>query len=342
MSDQFLQILVYLLLGGTIVFYVILDGFDLGVGSLQIFAGSDHDRRIFLNSIGPFWDGNEVWLIAIVGILLVGFPPVYAAILSGFYTLIMIMLFGIILRAVAIEFRSKEESKIWRYTWDFVFWFSSIIITFSAGVLLGNLLIGVPVDYNGDIYINFSEIFRGYPIFIGMLAISLFAMHGNLFLLIKTEAELQEKLHQFAFYTISLFYFFFIASTIWTWGMLGNITMIYLQYKIFFLIPLVLIILMAFIPVLVHKKRYGYAFFVSMSTITLLFLLPLIGTFPNMVPSNLDYDSNTLTVFNASSERLTLIITLIVAATGIPLVLTYGYILYRIFHGKTQVTDHSY
>ena len=197
MSIELLQILAYLIVGAATTLYVVLDGFDLGVGILQIFAGKDQNRRVFLNSIGPFWDGNEVWLIAIVGSLFVAFPDVYSVLLSGFYLLIMAMLLGVILRAVAMEFRSKEESLFWRYSWDGIFWFASVVITFTAGVLLSNLLIGVPITKERELYISLKEVFNPYSIFVGFFALSLFALHGNIFLLMKTEGELQERLYKF-------------------------------------------------------------------------------------------------------------------------------------------------
>lgn len=341
MSYETLQVLTYLLLGAAVVFYVILDGFDLGVGCLQIFAGDDNDRRVFLNSIGPFWDGNEVWLIAIVGVLLVGFPPIYAAILSGFYTLVMIMLFGIVLRAVSIEFRSKKPQQNWRYFWDTIFWASSVIITFTAGVLLGNLLVGLPIDKDGEIIISIGQIFRLYPSMVGIFSISLFSLHGCLFLLLKTEGKLQEKLHLYANKLMAVFFFLYIVITIWTWIKVRVIVQSFIVHPIFLLEPVLLVAALLLLPYFLSKKRYGWAFTFSMIAITLFFCVVLIGTFPRMLTSTID-PSYTLTLFNASAEKITLIITLVIAATGVPLVLTYGYILYRVFHGKTQLTDHSY
>jgi cytochrome d ubiquinol oxidase subunit II len=342
MPTEMLQILAYLIVGASVALYVVLDGFDLGVGLLQIFAGKDEHRRILLNSIGPFWDGNEVWLIAIFGALFVAFPDVYAVLLSGFYLLIMLMLLGFIIRGVAIEFRSKEKSLRWRYFWDGAFWFSSMIITFSLGVILGNLLLGVPITVEREMDLPMSEVFHPYSVFIGMFAISLFATHGSLFLLMKTEGELQHRLHNFAKYLIPLFYFFFVTATIWTWETVPHITEAFIEQKIFFIAPAVLIFFMACLPIALAKKRYGYCFLSSMITIVLLFLLIVIGTFPDMIPSSLDYSRNTLTLYNASSQRTTLIVTMFIAAFGIPLVFLYGTILYTIFRGKTRLTDHSY
>ena len=342
MSTQVLQILAYLIVGASVALYVVLDGFDLGVGILQVFVGKDENRRILLNSIGPFWDGNEVWLIAIFGALFVAFPDVYAILLSGFYLLIMLMLLGFIIRGVAIEFRSKEKSLTWRYFWDGAFWLASVIITFSLGVMLGNLLVGVPVNAEREMIISFSEIFHPYSIFMGMFAISLFATHGAIFLLMKTEGELQEKLHGFAKYLTPLFYFFFLTATVWTWGSVPRMTAAFITYKFFFLVPLVMLIFMGLLPFSLSTRRYGYSFISSMATIVFLFLLVLIGTFPNMIPSSIDYASNSLTIYNSSAQRITLIVTMFIAAMGLPLVFLYGTILYTIFKGKTQLTDSSY
>jgi cytochrome d ubiquinol oxidase subunit II len=342
MNIEILQILAYLIVGAAVTLYVVLDGFDLGVGILQIFAGKDENRRIFLNSIGPFWDGNEVWLIAIVGTLFVAFPDVYSILLSGFYLLIMWMLLGVILRAVAMEFRSKEKSLKWRYSWDAIFWFASVTITFTAGVLLANLLIGVPITKERELYISLKEVFNPFAICVGVFAISLFALHGNIFLLIKTEGALQEKLHKFMIVTYPVFVLCFILSTIWTWTELPRITNIFLVHKVFFLLPFTLLITMFLVAYCAYKKNYGYSFLFSMIMITLFFLLTLVGTFPNMIPSTLDFAGNSLTIYNASSQKTTLVITLIIAATGLPLVFLYGAILYTVFKGKTKLTDYSY
>ena len=133
-----LEELWYVVIGCAIVFYTVLDGFDFGVGSLHLFSKTDEQRRTFLNAIGPVWDGNEVWIVVVMGGLFAGFPNVYATVFSGFYTLFMFLIAGLIFRAVAIEFRSKHESKIWRQLWDVVFSAASVLVAFILGILLGN------------------------------------------------------------------------------------------------------------------------------------------------------------------------------------------------------------
>ena len=342
MSLEVLQILAYLLLGAAVTFYVVLDGFDLGVGSLQVFVGSDRNRRILLNSIGPFWDGNEVWLVIIVGVMFVAFPDMYATILSGFYVLLMCFLCAIIFRAVAIEFRSKLVSKRWRYTWDFIFWLSSLCITFGAGLALGNLIQGVPVDASRELYYPFAKMFGWYPICIGILSILLFVMHGNHFLLMKTQGELQNRLKRFIPYTITLFVIAFIALTIWTGIAFPYMHDRFIQYPAFWIVPLAVLAVIALMCFFTAKQMYGISFLLSMLTITGLFILYMISTFPKLVISSLGRETLSLTLYNASSSFTTLSVTLVIACIGVPIVIAYGWILYHIFRGKTELHKHSY
>lgn len=341
MLEETMQILIYSILGLAIVFYVVLDGFDLGVGALQIFAGTDENRRVFLNSIGPFWDGNEVWLIIIGGLLFVGFPDVYAVIFSGFYTLMMCLLAGIIFRAVAIEFRSKLESQRWRFFWDTVFWVASLAIIFGAGLLIANILKGLPVDANRELYFSFGSLFSGYAILVAMMSIFLFTMHGGLFLLMKTEGKLQQRIHYWPLISTFCFYGLFLVATIWTWISYPYMVHRFIAYPLFWLVPMFLVIVFVGILVFHHRRLYEWAFLCSMTSISLIFLIFAIGFFPHLLRSVIspNYD---LTLFNASASPTTMKITLLITVIGIPLVLIYGWILYRTFRGKTQLHDHSY
>lgn len=145
-----LNLVWFVLLGVLLMGYAILDGFDLGVGILHLFVRKDHDRRLVLNSIGPLWDGNEVWLVTFGGALFAAFPEAYATILSGFYFPVMIVLLGLIGRAVSLEFRSKVKTPQWRRYWDVSFFLSSFTVTFVFGVALGNIVEGVPLDADGE------------------------------------------------------------------------------------------------------------------------------------------------------------------------------------------------
>lgn len=182
MSTLTLDVLWYLVIIVSLGFYIVLDGFDLGVGSLHLFVSCDSERRKFLNAIGPVWDGNEVWLVIVGGALFAGFPEAFATIFSSFYVFTMLLLVGLIFRAVSIEFRSKESSKRWRDCWDKSFSFASIFIAFGAGLVLGNLIQGIPLNAQRDFTGNCLGFIRPYPILFGITTVILFAMHGSVYL----------------------------------------------------------------------------------------------------------------------------------------------------------------
>ena len=174
--------------------YVILDGFDLGVGMLSPFlAKDDTEKRIFLNAIGPVWDGNEVWLVLGGGALFAAFPLVYASLFSGFYLAMMLVLLVLILRTVAIEFRSKRESQRWRSTWDWFFFGSSLGITLLLGVALGNVIRGVPLDQQGNMDISLVDLLNPYSLFVGITAVAMLCLHGSIFLAMKVEGDLLDR-----------------------------------------------------------------------------------------------------------------------------------------------------
>lgn len=341
MPTDVMQFLFYMIIGLSVVFYVMLDGFDLGVGALHIFARNDEERRIYLNSIGPFWDGNEVWLIIISGGLLAGFPDVYATLFSGYYNLVMILLCGIIFRAVSIEFRSKHEGKFWRSAWDILFWLSSSVIIFIAGIMLANLVQGLPVDENREMYVNFSSFFSLYSIFLGIMSIFLFAMHANLFLLMKTEDAIERHLKSMTPFTIIPFYALFILMTIWTWMEFPFMVKNMHHAPVFYLVPIAMVLCMFVKFFFIRLKRYGWAFLFSCLVIALLFSLFAIGTYPNMIISSINPEFN-MTLFNSSASRITLKVVLIISLIGVPLVLAYGSLLYYIFTGKTKLHENSY
>ncbi len=342
MPLELLQVLWYCVIVVSVIFYVILDGFDLGVGSLQLFIKGDRERRIFLNSIGPFWDGNEVWLIAIAGGLFVGFPDAYATIFSGFYVFFMIYLAGIIFRACAIEFRSKHTSLVWRHTWDTVFCFSSIGIVMGTGILLANFIQGVPINEAREIYASFFSFFTPYTVGMGVFSVFLFAMHGNHFLLLKTEGVLQCKLQKFLPWTTTLFFVSFLVMTFWTWMAHPYMLDPFMKMPILWILPFVFLACFLIEIFTAYKKRYGLSFFFSMLAIAFLFLLFAVGTFPHVVISSLNRELWSLTVYNASASKTTLEVALVIALIGVPLVLLYGFILYNTFRGKTEIHDHSY
>jgi len=326
----------------AMVCYAMLDGFDLGVGLLHLFAKKDKDRRIFLNAIGPVWDGNEVWLVIVAGGLFAGFPDVFATLCSTFYTPVMILLMGLIFRAVSIEFRSKQESARWRKCWDVVFALGSLIISFGVGVVLGNLIHGIPLDTGGNFTGSFSDFFHPYALLVGVTTVALFAMHGAIFLAMKTEGELHEKIRSWVPRCIGFFLIMYVLITITAITYRPYMVDPMRAYPIFYLVPLIALTAIIAVPFLMRKRWDGWAFLCSSLSIAGLLSLAAIGTFPYMIRSTVQTQTNSLTIYNSAASELTLKVLLIIVAIGVPLVLAYGFYVYRTFRGKVEIDATSY
>ncbi len=337
-----LEVLWYGVIGFAILFYTVLDGFDLGVGSLHLFAKNDLQRRTFLNAIGPVWDGNEVWIVIVMGGLFAGFPSVYASIFSGFYTLFMVLIAGLMFRAAAIEFRSKGESVHWRELWDMVFCASSVIVAFVIGLLLGNVIEGIPLDATQDFMVPFTHFFRPYSILVGFLAVSLFAMHGAIYLLMKTEADTHQLVRRWINPVIAVFLCLYAFTTVTTLLYVPHMPERFRNDPFLLIFPLVSFLAIINIPYQVDKGNDGWAFVSSCTSIAFLLILFGLGTYPTLVLSSIDPVNNSLTIFNTASSQKTLGILLIVVAIGIPLVLGYGFWVYRTFRGKVKLDHSSY
>jgi len=342
MSETTMQILWYFVIGASIIFYAILDGFDLGVGMLHLFVKQDKERRIFLNAIGPVWDGNEVWLVIVGGALFAGFPPVYASLVSGFYSLVMLLLCGLIFRAVAIEFRSKKKSYRWRQFWDITFCLASYLIAFGLGIVIGNLVGGVPIDAQGNFSVGFDTVFGIYPVLVGILSVALFTMHGAIYLAMKSSGALHDKMRR---WVIRSMIFFAIAYTAVT-----DMTLIYMPHmtsplkespSLFLIVALGFASLLC-VPYFFKKGKDLLAFGSSCLGITLLVALFGLGSYPYLARSSIDPANYSLTIFNSASSKLTLQILLVIVCLGIPLVLAYGTMIYRVFKGKVTLGPTSY
>lgn len=331
------SIFVVLLMG-----YAILDGFDLGVGMLHLFSSKDEERRLMLNSIGPVWDGNEVWLVTAGGALFAGFPIVYANLLSGFYLPVMALLAALIFRAVAIEFRSKQPMNWWRWMWDILFSLGSLLITVILGVVIGNLIRGIPMNEKQEFSGDLIELFNPYALIVALLTVALFAMHGSIYLMMKTEGELHEKLRKWLMPTVIFFIVTYAITSIATLIFMPHMTTAFVDRPYFFLIAIINIFAIANIPREIHHGRDWRAFIMSCLNIVCLLILYGIGTFPNVVRDMNDPVNNSLTIWNSSSSAKTLEILLLIALIGVPIVLSYTISIYYIFRGKVRLDSHSY
>jgi cytochrome d ubiquinol oxidase subunit II len=322
--------------------YALLDGFDLGVGMLHLFSKEDEERRLMLNSIGPVWDGNEVWLVTAGGALFAGFPDVYATLSSAFYIPVMLLLFGLIFRAVAIEFRSKQPMAIWRWTWDVIFSLASLIISLGLGVVLGNLIIGIPLDEQKEFTGTFLSLLSPYALLVGLMTTSLFAMHGSIFLMMKTEGNFHEKMRSFVNPCIIFFVMTYAIGTTTTLVYYPHMSDIMKERPYLFLIALLNMFAVANIPREINLGRDNRAFISSCVNILCLFALFGAGTFPNIVRAVNDPVHLSMTVWNSSSSSKTLEILHLIAFIGAPLVLSYTIAIYWIFRGKVKLESTSY
>ena len=336
-----LNITWFILVGILLTGYAILDGFDLGIGILHLFVKGDINRRIMINSIGPVWDGNEVWLVTGGGALFAAFPEVYASVFSGFYVAIMLVIFVIIFRAVAIEFRSKNPSPRWRTAWDWAFSISSLLIALIFGVALGNIILGVPLSDDKEIYINFWELLNPYAILVGITTVALFTMHGAIYGVLKTEGELQQKLKGWVNNTIIFFVICYVSTTMVTLIYIPRMVEVFKSNPYLFVIAIINMLAIANIPREIYHNRELRAFISSCFSILFLLVLFAIGNYPYIVFSNISNEFS-LDIYNAASSRKTLEVMFTMALIGIPFVLAYTISIYWIFRGKVKIDNMSY
>ena len=328
-------------LGFLLTGYAILDGFDLGVGILHLCVSEDMDRRIMMNSIGPIWDGNAVWLVTFGGALFAAFPYAYAAAFSGFYLPFMLLLFALIFRAVSMEFRSKQPSKAWRAFWDFSFFGSSTLATLLFGIAVGNSMLGMKIDATREYVGSLFDLIGWYPILVGLFAVSIFAMHGAIYLYLKTEGELQQRVRGWIWRTFFIFLLLYLATSMATMIKIPEATRHFKTWPIAWFVVFLNVCAIANIPRAIHLGRPTYAFISSACTIAAFNFLFGIAIFPNLIVSNLDPAFN-LTIINAASSVSTLALMRIIAFLGLPFVMSYTIVIYWIFRGKVQVGKLSY
>jgi cytochrome d ubiquinol oxidase subunit II len=336
-----LHTLWFLLLGLLLTGYAILDGFDLGVGSLHLFVRGDRERRILLNSIGPLWDGNEVWLVTFGGGLFAAFPRAYATAFSSFYLPFMVLLFALIFRAVSIEFRSKRDSRAWRGFWDVSFALASVLATFLFGVAVGNSMQGIPIGAGGDYIGNLADLIRPYPLLVGAFAVVTFAMHGAIYLHLKTEGELQERIHGWMWRAFGVFLVFFMLTTIFTLVLVPSATRNFSTHPIAWVVVVLNVLAIANIPRAIYSGRGMDAFLSSAAVIAALMFLFGVALYPNLIVSSVD-PAFSLTIGNAASSEKTLRIMRTIAFLGMPFVLAYTTVVYWVFRGKVKLGTFSY
>lgn len=342
MSISILQHIALLIFLFSAIAYATLDGFDLGVGCLHLFARKDEERRVFLNAIGPVWDGNSVWIVISTGILLAGFPKVFASLLSGLYIPMMLLVFGFMFRSASMEFRSKKESFLWRSTWDVLFFLASLLISIDLGLILGNLIQGMPLNHTGIILWDQLCFMNPYAFLIACFILIFFTLHGCLYLLIKTEGTIQKHLLKLSYPLVITFLGLWLFTTLATYKyfpfMMGRI----FKHPVLIIFVIISLFGILFIPYQLYKERFGWAFIGSCVAILSLMLLYAIGTYPDLIISSKDPENSSLSIFNSSSSPITLWVIFFVALAGAPLSIFYVSYVYKIFKGKVKLDSTSY
>lgn len=327
----------FVLVGVLFVGFFFLEGFDFGVGmSTAFLARSDGERRVMINSIGPFWDANEVWLLTAGGAMFAAFPHWYATMFSGFYVPLVVVLLALIGRGVAFEFRGKGETEAWKKTWDIVILLGSLLPPFLFGVVFANLMQGLPIDQQMEMHAGIFDVVNVYTVLGGVAVTVLCLVHGLMFLSLRTVGELRERARAQAkmlLIPLAVLFVAFAAMTVWKTDMFEARGVV---LSIMGVLGVVAFVLAGYF---MSKKKDGWAFGMTGTVIALAIAGVFVGLFPNIMISTIDQTFN-LTVYNAASGTYSLKVMTIVALSLLPFVLAYQIWSYFIFHKRVHEKEH--
>jgi cytochrome bd ubiquinol oxidase subunit II len=325
-----LETIWFILWGVLWTVYFMLDGFDLGLGTLMPFlARTDGERRLIFNVQGPFWDGNEVWLLTAGGATFAAFPKTYAVMFSSLYTPLMLLLFALILRGISFEMRSKESAAWWRRTWDTCMVVGSFLPALLLGVAFANIFKGLPLDAEGILHGNLFTLLNPYGLLGGALFVLLFTVHGSLWLAVKASGVMRERGARMAarlWPALLVVAVAFLVATFFATDLYVNIG----RWPVLAVFPLLAVAGLLGSRLLLARGAYARAWGASAATIAGATAFGVAGLYPRLLPSSLD-PAATLTAFNSSSTHLTLSIMLGVVLVFVPLVLLYQLWVYRTF-----------
>ncbi len=323
----------FLLWGILWAVYFSLGGFDLGVGVLSPFLGkSEGEKNALLGSIGPFWDGNEVWLITAGGVTFAAFPAAYATLFSAFYTPLMLVLFGLIIRAVSIEFRNRRETSSWRGLADAGVFIGSFLPALLFGVAFANIFKGIPIDGDGVFHGNLLTLLNPYGLAGGLFFLALFLVHGALWITHRSTGAVRERSRDLArllWVPLTLLAVIFLVLTALYTRLWDN----YLAAPVLVIIPLLAVAALLSMRYFMAKAAWGRALLASFVVILFVVFFGVTGLYPYLLPSTLD-GAYSLSIRNAASSPSTLAIMLVVALIFVPTVIIYQAWVYRLFLKK--------
>jgi cytochrome d ubiquinol oxidase subunit II len=338
----------FCLVAAMIATYVVLDGFDLGAGIIHLaVARSDSQRRQVLRSIGPVWDGNEVWLLAGGGTLYFAFPALYASSFSGFYLPLMMVLWLLILRGISIEFRNHIESRVWRPFWDAVFSGASALLAIFFGAALGNVVRGVPLDATGYFFLPLWTDFRvsgspgildWYTVSVGLAAFFTLTVHGALWVALKTDDLVEERARRLAGRAWWGLLALIVAITIFSFRVQPQLRASFRDHPWGYLFPFLALVGLMGMQVMNRAGRSREAFLSSVFFIGGMMTSAAFGVYPYVLPANTDVNLG-LTVFNAASGSYALRVGFFWFVPGMVLACAYFVYVYRSFAGKVRLGE---
>ncbi len=329
-----LQTVWFLLIAVLFIGFFFLEGFDYGVGILLPFLGKDDkERRAIINTIGPFWDGNEVWMITAGGAMFAAFPDMYATMFSGFYIALVLLLAALIVRGVAFEFRSKAENPAWRNFWDWMIFVGSLLPALLWGVAMSDLILGVPINEDMMFVGSLFDLLQPVALLGGVAAIVTFAFYGATYLSLKTAPPLEDRALK-------------MASRLWVMTMIVDIIYAPMTYFTSDMyerlginpgaVPLLGLVALILAGWFVKQRREGWAFAMTAASIVATVITLFMGLYPRLMVSSLNPDWS-VTIYNASSSPYTLKVMTIVALLLVPFVLVYQGWTYYIFRQRIRL-----
>ena len=365
-----LRVIWWLLLGVLLVGFAVMDGFDLGVGTLLPFvARTDEERRLVINTVGPVWEGNQVWLVLGGGAIFAAWPPLYAVSFSGFYLAMFVILFALILRPVGFKYRGKLQSQAWRDNWDRALFVGGFVPALIMGVAVGNVLLGVPFHFDDSQRVFYTGGFFGlltpFALLAGLLAVAMFVAHGAAMLVLKTDGAVAERAARYGSVAALAGCALFAAGGICVALLLPGHTITsplatdgasnpllktvqvtaaggwmynYSAMPATLLAPAAGLLGALAAALLLRARRGGQAFVASGISIAGIILTVGLAIFPFLLPSSTQPGSG-LTVWDASSSHLTLWVMLLATAALLPIVIAYTSWVYRVLKGKTTLEE---
>ena len=365
-SYETLRLIWWLLIGVLLIGFAVTDGFDLGTGILLPFAGkTDLERRIIINSIGPVWEGNQVWLILGGGAIFAAWPQLYAVSFSGFYLAMFVILVALILRPVAFKFRSKHEDASWRARWDIALFIGGFVPALIFGVAMGNVLQGVPFRFSDDMHIFYEGSFFGllnpFALLAGLVSVAMLVMHGATWLQVKTEGAVAERARTFGSVAAIATVVLYAAAGVALWAMVDGYRITsaisvagpsnpmfktaevaagawfanYAAHPWTWAAPVLGVAAPLLALVFLRLRRAVPALLASALGIAAIILSVGASMFPFILPSSLDPRAS-LTVWDSSSSHMTLFIMLVATTIFIPIIVAYTSWVYKVLWGKVD------